>query len=769
MALVPAGAFAHVERASYWPDPAADSADGQPTGGAVPQARDLFTALDESAPGDTHVVCQSGEATPYRASQPLTQRPPQQVNGRLDLAVSRALVEQLEAKLQKLREAGKWKKARKVKRRLTKAKLAYQQALAAEQAARQQGASQLQQGVAAEQAAQQAAANQTAQEQAAREEYQEELMDEPSMERLDAALDNAVANGYEVRPSEPRIPVTQEEADRLWDFNARLLAECAYDSIQDAVNAAGNNDRVVVMPGIYTEPESRAVPSHPADADNPCKDMYEQNDTGNTGALSYRYQFHCPNQQNLIAVMGREPKKNPDGSEFVPPAPEADDPRRDGIPDEGPCIRCNLQLEGSGISADDVVVDSGRVESGNGAPMGSVKDVGIRVDRADGFVLRNMTVRHSLEHDIYSPETDGLLLENFKTYFNGHYGVLTFVAQHHLIQDCDAAGSGDAAIYPGSSAELGEQVDPDFDADDPSHNHSESNQFSTEIRRCDMRHSNTGYSGTAANSVFIHDNDFYDNAMGLVSDVFTASGHPGFPTDSSLIEDNEFYSNNFNPYVEDENGDLNVCDSANGENPGPNGPNQGCTDVVPRIPAPVGTGMFLPGVNNFTIRNNHYWDNWRRGTMLFSVPDNFVCGDANPLAGGNQQHGCDETEVNTSHRNEHHDNIMGRSPDHAPDPTWPSSGQNAEDPNGLDFWWDNFPGNAKNCWYDNSGPESDGSGLTSDPAAPLLPGESIPCNASMGTGTSPDNEAELLNCLGDYEFDTNTCDWFVTPTEPQAD
>ena len=581
--------------------------------------------------------------------------------------------------------------------------------------------------------------------------------------------------------------------DALRDFNLQLLAQCNYNSIQQAVNESGNNDRVVVMPGTYTEPESRAVPDFknqnaPEWQNNPCKDLVEQNDTGSTGALSYRYQFHCPNHQTLIAVMGRTPDRddtNGDANdEEVPPFPAANDPRRDGIPDAdgdpdggGNCIRCNLQLEGSGISPDDVVVDSGRVESGNGAPMESDKDVGIRIDRADGFVLRNMTVRHAEEHDIYSPETDGLRLERFKTYFNGEYGVLTFVARHHLIQDCDAAGSGDAAIYPGSSAEYGEQAaDPNVDVDSQSLNHTMSSEYGTEIRRCDMHHSSTGYSGTASNSVWIHDNDFYDNAMGLVTDVFTASGHPGFPQDSDLIEDNEFYSNNFNPYVEDENGNLNICDSANGENPGPHGPDQGCTDVVPRIPAPVGTAFFLPGVNNNTIRNNHMWDNWRRGTMLFAVPDSFVCGNINPLAGGNMQHGCDETEFNTSHRNEQRDNVMGRSPNHAPDPTWPS-GQDAEDPNGLDFWWDQggTPGaaNYKNCWVDNTGPEGDEASISSLPAAPFLPGESgslQDCAASAGAGSTFGQFQELIDCLGKYEFDTpGACTWFATPTEPPPD
>src|SRR5215210_565895 len=92
-------------------------------------------------------------------------------------------------------------------------------------------------------------------------------------------------------------------------------------------------------------------------------------------------------------------------------------PDRHGIPNLGRCIRCNVQLEGSGVSADDVIVDAGRVKSGDKGPVGAVKDVGIRADRADGFVLRNLKVRHAREHDIYVIETDGYLLEDFKVFY----------------------------------------------------------------------------------------------------------------------------------------------------------------------------------------------------------------------------------------------------------------------------------------------------------------------------------------------------------------
>ncbi len=64
-----------------------------------------------------------------------------------------------------------------------------------------------------------------------------------------------------------------------------------------------------------------------------------------------------------------------------------------------------------------------------------------------------------------------------------------------------------------------------------------------------MHHNLLGYSGTDGNSVWVHDNNFYDNSMGFSTDVFTAPGHPGFPQDSDLLEHNNFYSNNFNPYL----------------------------------------------------------------------------------------------------------------------------------------------------------------------------------------------------------------------------
>jgi hypothetical protein len=667
---LPSIALGHVERASYWPDPAPDTSVNPPAGGAVPAVRPLETALDQGQPGTTHVVCKGNEVP----------------------------VPQLKniAKLRKQRKAAKRRgnrtKVRWLTKKIKKAKRSNAKKLAA---------------------------------------WQKALQQNPSMQALDASLASAVAHGYVLRASQPRIRVSQAEADRIRDLNARLLALCRYDSIQAAVNDSSNNDRVVILPGIYTEPASRAAPTH----DPACQPYLETNDRGATGALSYKYQFLCPNDQNVIAVMGRGL------TDIPPPQPPRTD--RHGIPDAGPCVRCNLQIEGSGVSPDDVVIDGGDPalgDKGNPGPDPAeyAKDNGIRGDRADGLVVANLKLRHFNENGVYTTETDGFHLDRVKMAYAKEYGQLSFVGDHALIENCDAWGSGDAALYPGASPDTGEAVPPP------------ERRFNTELRNCDMHHSAAGYSATDGNAIWIHHNEFYDNTLGFTTDVFTAPGHPGFPADSQLIEHNNFHSNNFNLY-------LPICGP--GEEPGPYGPNQGCSDVVPTVPEPVGTGLWIAGGNAMIVRHNRFWDNWRRGTMLFAVPDQLVCGPAGVDPA--QLAGCDPTKVppSTSYRNQFYDNVMGVAPD------------GTKAPNGTDFWWDSFVSNTGNCWHGNTGQNGDRASLTATPPLAPVAGQSLPgflpenCGTSVGTG-GPAQEAELLNCLGDITFNTDTCPWFTTPPKP---
>ena len=633
-------ASAHVERASYWPNPAPDTSVHPPAGGHVPGARSLYSALRKSPPGVTRIICQGHVPSNRRVT-----------------TLSRSLRRAKRSHASKARLAS-------LKRRLK----------------------------------------------VARRKYKKGVARNTSIRRLKRAIRKARTKGFKFRPTDRTRFISKRSGKKLQRFNEKLLAKCRYHEIQPAATRTRNNDRIVVMPGIYTEPTSRSKP----DLDPACKKYEILNDRGERQALSYGYQYHCPNAQNLIAFIGRKPGPGTD-----PKEPRWD---RRGIPNLGPCLRCNVQIEGSGPSPDDVVIDAGRVASGNHGPLGDKKDVGIRADRADGFVLRNMTVRHAKEHDIYVLEADGYRLERFKTYYAGEYGVLTFVEDHGLMQDCDSAGHGDSALYPGAAAETGEQTVEKH------------RRYNQEIRRCDLHHSAGGYSGTDGNAVWVHDNNFYDNALGFTTDVFTAAGHPGFPQDSDLIEHNNFYSNNFNPYVKG-------------------------SDVEPSIPVPVGTGLWVAGGNNNTIRNNHFWNNWRRGTMIFTVPDSFVCGDQ-PVAGGNHQAGCQENgSVSTSFDNKSYGNVMGRTP----------SGK--RDPNGTDFWWDSYPNQhdhnppttTGNCWYGNTGAGGTKASITSVPEGPLLPSD---CKASLGTfGARQDSE--LVACFAAFEEGAGPCDWFTTPSEPK--
>jgi Right handed beta helix region len=597
--FVPAVASAHIERASYWPDPAPDCSVTPCAGGAVPTARPLsWIFARKPHPGTTRVVCQPD-----------------------------------------------------------------------------------------------------------------------SLEKAKAESKEAETVGYVLRPTQPRVVISLKEGRKNRAYNKKLFLKCKYSSIQAAVTDSGNNDRVVIMPGLYTEQASREAPTN----DPACAQYKIENDRGDTGAVSYKYQWHCPNDQNLIAVLGRDPGAT------EPPQPPLSD--RHGIPDLGPCVRCNLQMEGSGVSPDDVTIDAGNVANGDHGPAEPVKDVGIRADRADGFVLKNVKVRHAKEHDVYVLETDGYLTERFKTFYAGEYGVLTFVEDHGLMQDCEAAGNGDSGLYPGAGADTGHDRDtkiyPTF-------------RYSQEIRNCDSHHNAGGYSGTDGNATHVDHNNFYDNALGFTTDVFTAAGHPGFPQDSDLIEENNFYDNNFNPYTES-------------------------SDVAPSIPVPVGTGLWIAGGNDNVFRKNHVYDNWRRGVMLFAVPDQLVCGPTgiNP----EQLPGCNPEKVppSTSYRNQFYENVMGKSPTGETLPN--GTGEVAT--GRTDFWWDQYTGNTGNCWHNNIGKEGTEASLTSTPAAPLLP--SACDETSIGTG-GPAQEQELVTCFAAVEKgeteEEPACTWFTTPSKP---
>lgn len=508
---------------------------------------------------------------------------------------------------------------------------------------------------------------------------------------LCAALVPAGAGAHEERPSQ--FPTGEGEVPRyrtegpylvvckpdslqrvrgypqaLREWNERLYRECmrnGFRHIQAAVDAVEEpGTRILILPGVYKEEPSLRPPSEE------CAALADAD-----RPLSYEEQVRCPHVDNLIAIFGDSPE-DPDTA------------------CDGP--RCGLQLEGTGRRPEDVVID-GQFRK---------KNV-IRADRADGVYFRNLTVQHATFNGIYVIETDGFVIDRVVGRWTDEYGFLTFASDHGLYVDCEAYGNGDSGIYPGSAA--------------PHHG----SRPSIEITRCRSHHNALGYSGTAGNSVYVHDNEFFANGAGVAMDsVFP--DHPGLPQNSALFRRNRIYGNNVDYYRYWRDGTCRRRHQIGVYQRGV---------VCPVVPVPVGTGILVAGGNANVFAENWIYDNWRYGAMLFWVPA-LIRDELDPLK-----------QVDTSHFNRFVRNRMGLTP------TW------GVRPNGLDFWWDEQ--GAGNCWQDNVAARG---AIRSDPA--FLPDCGAPPVYRPG---NPLKTASLLPCT---QFDPETnpdpvgCDWFRTPPPP---
>ena len=554
------------------------------------------------------------------------------------------------------------------------------------------------------------------------------------------------ARGFKLRPSQSKDKLSEARGDKLREINQALIKQCEYRHIQDAVNDSRNNDRVVIMPGRYTEPTSRKSPLN----DPKCNPGLLQEDQSGALTPSYEYQATCPNDQNLVHVQGRkvvgEPLAEPD-------------PDRHGIPEQelGRCVRCNLQIEGSGPRPENVIIDGGKgydnPKRPQAQPADFAKHVVMRTDRSDGFVGRNFLLRGAAEHGFYTEETDGVLLNKVKFFWGADYGHLSFTTDHNMIKNCEGIGAGDAAVYPGASPQTGEFRDQGFYPEE---------RRNTVIKKCDLHGNVMAYSGSMGNSVRVTRNHIYGNINGITSDTISAPGHPGFPADGMEIDNNFIYSNNLNLYTPD-------------------------PPFEPFIPMPIGTGIVWPGMNDGEIHDNWIFDNWRHGTVLIAVPD-AVAGEAD----GNLDPDihCDATGppagiASTSCDNHYFDNRMGQVPPGFKPPGMKAltkfgnvtglGGGGSQRPNGVDFWWDEFPGNDGNCWFDNTGPDGTRASLTGDPEIGPTPDVSLPgflpedCGTSVGAG-DPVKEAILVDCVmwsrGDTAEDHPLCYWFQMPSQP---
>ena len=499
----------------------------------------------------------------------------------------------------------------------------------------------------------------------------------------------------------------------------RQLDRCHHKNIQAAIDDAKSGYRIRILPGKYKEKPSRKI-ALGSFGKPPCADDYVETEGFTNTAPppagprsndppvrpNRNYQVNCPNSKNLIEVVGdTRPEPDPDH----PIAPECDQ-------------LCNLQIEGLGKKPTQVKIIGDRKKL----------DV-LRVDRANGIVIRNLLVEQSAFNGIDVVETNGFRIQNVVSRYNQDYGVLSFTAVHGLYNQVTAYGNGDSGVYPGSNMKGCDPTGPaagyatKFDGTcgtDPGSRDS-CGEPTTEIKNSNSYGNVLGYSGTAGNSTYLHDNRFHDNSAGLSTDSF-AQGHPGMPQECVHWTNNDIYSNNVNNFTDER---QTYCTDTPFEN-------RKRSVVCPQFQVPVGTGALLAGANRNLIDKNHFYDNWRYGLMLFNV-EAAIRNDNDPAH-----------QNDTSSGNQILDNVMGVAPDGKPAP------------NGDDFLWDS--GGQGNCFDGNVGP--DGAAATSA-VGPLLacPGSPtfVPSNPAV--------QGPLVPCAA---WDPQKlhmppgCDWFMTPSKP---
>jgi hypothetical protein len=372
-----------------------------------------------------------------------------------------------------------------------------------------------------------------------------------------------------------------------------------------------------------------------------------------------------------------------------------------------PTGRCAKLPGGAPLSFDDQVacphlqslisvtgVDDLQIE-GVGGPViiEGKKDVGIRADRADGFYLRGVTLRGFGEDGVRITETDGFVFDQVTGLANGGHGLAAYASDHGLITDCVASGNGDAGVSTASSADR------------------RGGRLAVEIRRCRSYGNLIGYSGTAGDSVYVHDNQFNGNSTGAIIDSSVQA--LGMPQNHAMFVANRVFDNNADHY-------------------------HGCHSLCPRRAVPVGTGMLLAGGDENTYASNLVYDNWRYGVAQYWIPASRR-GEGDPAR-----------QRDTSHGNRYVGNLMGVTPDGVPAP------------NGVDFWWDEQ--GDRNCWQNNASPAG---AVRSDPAT--LPTCDHPSSGGPYSVAGNPSKTVVVTACSTFtpgRPDPKGCDWLTPADRP---
>ena len=202
------------------------------------------------------------------------------------------------------------------------------------------------------------------------------------------------------------------------------------------------------------------------------------------------------------------------------------------------------------MKPDDVIIDGGTDYESNAPearPRTLLKHVILRVDRADGFVAHNFTVRGALEHGLYIEEADGYRLDTREVLLGRRLRQPHLHLRPRPLHGLRRLRRRRRGALPGRRARR-----PASRPTCPSIPTRRGSTPSSALRHA--RHV-LAYSGSMGNAVRLTNNNIYGNTAGISTDTISAGGHPGYPADSVEVDHNWIYSNNLdlfatNPPVE---------------------------------------------------------------------------------------------------------------------------------------------------------------------------------------------------------------------------
>jgi hypothetical protein len=357
-----------------------------------------------------------------------------------------------------------------------------------------------------------------------------------------------------------------------------------------------------------------------------------------------------------------------------------------------------LTIKGTKKNAKKVILEGKNAKNENG-----LAQQGVEVVDANNVTVKNMTAQNYATNGFFFHDCKNYTMTNLRAKFNRSYGLYAFECKGGEMSKSEAWGHGDSGYYVGAS--------PIQDK----------NPKKNVLKKLEAYKNVLGFSGTNAHYVTIKDSYFYNNGAGIVPN--TLDVEPYEPAGQGVIKDNYIFWNNFNYFL-------------------PNSPvgtvGTGGLGEVGGDPInyPTGVGVVLFGTDEWEVKNNEIFGNFKWGTAVFSDPFN---DDDNAIA------------MNNTLKNN-------------------KNGRGGSDTNAVDFFSDGS--GSGNCYSGNVSSTfdpSDGLGpIVPTPVADLYP----PCPGSPSTGTGgSDGDAgqqlgDLLGYVTSNPFETQQCSWTEHPHPP---